>query len=118
MEQLLEKDIVFKIFRHNINTINKSINVNFFRKMSNVFFEKCEKKFYDVIFIDADHTYKSVKEDILNSLKFIQEDGIICGDDLNLQLHEIDKDNAKKINKDFICDPKTKKIFTQVLLCG
>ena len=112
MEQLLEKDIVFKIFKHNINTINKSINVNFFRKMSNVFFEKCEKKFYDVIFIDADHTYKSVKEDILNSLKFIQEDGIICGDDLNLQYDEIDKDNAKKNHdKDFICDPKTKRNF-------
>ncbi len=112
MEKLLEKDIVFKIFKHNINTINKSINVNFFREMSNVFFEKCEKKFYDVIFIDADHTYKSVKEDILNSLKFIQEDGIICGDDLNMQYDEIDKDNAKKNHdKDFICDPKTKRNF-------
>ncbi len=112
MEELLEKDVVFKIFKHNISTINKSINVNFFRKMSNDFFNEWKNKIYNIIFIDADHTYNAVKEDISNSLNHIQEDGIICGDDLNLQYHEIDVDNAKKNHdKDFITDPKTTKNF-------
>ena len=42
----------------------------------------------------------------------MKEGGIICGDDLNLQLHEIDQNNAlKNKHKDFIEDPLTKKNF-------
>ena len=37
MEQLLEKDVVFKIFQHNINTIKNLNDVQFFRKLSETF---------------------------------------------------------------------------------
>ena len=55
--------------------------------------------YYDVVFIDADHTYGPVRKDITESLRLIKDGGIICGDDLNLQFHEVDKNNAK-LNKD------------------
>ena len=80
--------------------------------MSNDFFKELKNKIYNITFIDADHTYNAVKDDIFNSLNYIQEDGIICGDDLNLQYHEIDVDNAKKNHdKDFIIDSKNDKNF-------
>ena len=67
---------------------------------------------FSVVFIDADHTYDYVKNDILNSTRLVQNYGIICGDDLNLQISEIDKNHAiKNMNKDFIKDPKTNKNY-------
>ena len=43
---------------------------------SDVFFET-NKKFYDVIFIDGDHRANQVDKDIINSLKFLKENGTI-----------------------------------------
>ncbi len=112
MEKLLEDDTVFKIFLHNINTIDNSIKINYFRQMSNEFFNSQKSKKYDIIFIDADHTYNSVLNDIKKSLDLINEGGVICGDDLNMQLCEVDKINAKENhNKDFIRDIKTGRNF-------
>lgn len=46
------------------------------RLTSDQFF-KDNKEFFDCIFIDGLHTYEQVKKDIQNSLKFLNENGII-----------------------------------------
>lgn len=46
------------------------------RKTSNDFFNTNEKTF-DLVFIDGLHEYQQVKDDILNSLKFLNKNGII-----------------------------------------
>ena len=46
------------------------------RKTSDAFFLINTDKF-DIIFIDGLHTYDQVKKDIINSVKFLKEDGII-----------------------------------------
>lgn len=46
------------------------------RCTSDIFFENNNKNF-DIIFIDGLHEYEQVKKDILNSLKFLNKDGII-----------------------------------------
>lgn len=43
--------------------------------------EPCEK--FDVIFIDADHSYEGVKKDYLNALKHINDSGLIIFHDIN-----------------------------------
>ena len=111
MESLLEKDVVYHIFKHNVKTISNKIKVITHRKFSDDFFKE-NNETYDLIFIDADHSYDSVLKDIQNAKKFIKDDGIICGDDLNLQLHQVDMNFAElNKSKDFIQDPKTKKNF-------
>jgi hypothetical protein len=48
----------------------------------------------------------------LNSEVLVKNGGYQCGDDLDLQLHQIDIANALKFsNKDYIVDPKTKSYF-------
>tara|TARA_B100001057_G_scaffold350356_1_gene351836 strand:- start:879 stop:1592 length:714 start_codon:yes stop_codon:yes gene_type:complete len=46
------------------------------RKTSDQFFSS-NKEFFDCIFIDGLHEFKQVRRDILNSLKFLNEGGII-----------------------------------------
>ena len=112
MENLLESNFAYEAFLHNIGILQDKINVNHIKGKSEVILPQIKEKQYDIIFIDADHTYNPVKTDIYNSLKLLKEGGIICGDDLNLQMHEVDNIFAKKNrDKDFINDPKTKKNY-------
>ena len=54
------------------------------RKTSDEFFLG-NKSIFDLIYIDGNHLFEFVKRDILNSLKFITEDGIIVLDDYALK---------------------------------
>src|SRR5262245_40930792 len=68
--------------------------------------------FFDVVFIDADHSYQAVVRDLRPSLDLVKEGAILCGDDLNLQLDECDSDFAKAHSEvDFIRDLKTGRNF-------
>ncbi len=40
-----------------------------------------EKKYFDIVFVDAEHDYDNVKKDILMWEPLIKENGIICGHD-------------------------------------
>ena len=46
-------------------------------RMTSDDFFKINKSKFDLIFIDGLHTYNQVKKDILNSIKFLNKDGII-----------------------------------------
>tara|TARA_B100000989_G_scaffold132112_1_gene98063 strand:- start:3623 stop:4300 length:678 start_codon:yes stop_codon:yes gene_type:complete len=46
------------------------------RKTSNEFFSD-NKKFFDIVFIDGLHEYEQVKKDIINSLKFLNQNGVV-----------------------------------------
>ena len=51
----------------------------------------------DIIFIDADHSFKSVKEDFKNSLKLLNEFGVII-------LHDTDPISEKYLDKGYCGD--------------
>ena len=58
------------------------------RKTSDVFFKDNNEKF-DLIFIDGLHIYNQVKKDILNSIKFLNDNGLIL-------VHDCMPDNLGK----------------------
>ena len=58
------------------------------RKTSDVFFKDKNEKF-DLIFIDGLHIYNQVKKDILNSIKFLNDNGLIL-------VHDCMPDNLGK----------------------
>jgi predicted O-methyltransferase YrrM len=108
MEQSLGSDAAYNIFLHNIRTVPETITCQHLRGASDNVLPILADGSFDVIFIDADHTYEPVKRDIQNSLRLIKDGGIICGDDLNLQMHDVDQAHAKENgDRDFIKDPKT-----------
>jgi predicted O-methyltransferase YrrM len=48
--------------------------------------------YYDIIFIDGDHRYKTTKADIWNSFPLVRVGGILCGDDLQIEFPEVDRE--------------------------
>lgn len=112
MEQSLGSDAAYNIFLHNIKTLPSTLRCQHLRGQSDHILPLLKPGSFDVVFIDADHTYEPVKKDILLSMPLVKEGGVICGDDLNLQMHEVDQKNAKENGeRDFIKDPKTGRNF-------
>jgi predicted O-methyltransferase YrrM len=108
MEQALGTEAAYQLFSHNTSTIPKTITCQHLRGQSDSILPLLRPNTFDIIFIDADHAYTPVLRDIKNALDLVKEGGIICGDDLNLQLHTVDKDNTvKNAEADFIKDSKT-----------
>lgn len=107
MEQALSTETAYQLFLHNISTIPESIICQHLRGNSQHILPMLRQKSFDVIFIDGDHSYSAVKKDILNALDLVKEGGIICGDDLNLQLSQVDEVITRQESEtDFIKDKK------------
>lgn len=59
---------------------------------------------FDLIYIDGDHKYKAVKEDIVQAKKLINRKyGLVCGDDLEIMpTSNLIEEAKKNLNIDFI----------------
>ena len=71
-------DIVYKNCSENLNRLNKSYNL--IKDTSHNFFQNNNKKF-NVIYIDGSHLYEDVKKDFINSMKCLDDGGILICDD-------------------------------------
>lgn len=105
MKKALKKNKIFKLFLHNILSSNISENISILRgstiEMTNVLKENS----FDIVFIDGNHAYEFVKADLDLTSKLVKNNGILCGDDLELQFNEVDQEqllNNKR--KDVIKD--------------
>ena len=112
MELALSSDTAYQLYLHNVRTLPSTIVCQHFRGKSEHILPLLAQKSFDIVFIDGDHTFQAVTNDICHSLPLIKEGGIICGDDLNLQLSQVDQAHAlKHASQDFINDPKTGRNF-------
>lgn len=109
MDNALSSGKNFELFMHNIKAAGHNDIIIPFKGWSNELLPLLGNEKFDLVFIDGSHTYASVLKDINNSVSLVTEGGIICGDDLELQLSQLDVEHAKKHTKmDYIIDPKTK----------
>ncbi len=112
MENALSSEAAYQLFSHNINTLPKTMTAQHLRGKSDNILPLLRENTFDIIFIDADHAYTPVLKDIKNSLALVKDGGIICGDDLNLQLSQVNKENTiKHAEDDFIKDPNTNRNY-------
>tara|TARA_B100001093_G_scaffold516086_1_gene594018 strand:- start:5842 stop:6432 length:591 start_codon:yes stop_codon:yes gene_type:complete len=68
------------LFKENIKKSKNSNKIKHHRSTSDVFFNN-NNKMFDFIYVDGNHEPKYIENDIKNSLKFINNNGIIWFDD-------------------------------------
>ena len=112
MHEALNRGDIFKLFLHNIRASGYHPLVKVMRGRASDILPLLKPETFDLVFVDGAHDYAGVSADLKNTPPLIREGGIICGDDLELQLAAIDvhyaEDNAAI---DYVCDPKTGKWY-------
>lgn len=97
-----------KLFWHNMRAIEVIDRLKVHKGYSSLVLPTLAQDSVDIVFIDGNHLYQYVKQDILDSLKLLRKGGVICGDDLPRQSSEIrDKFKCKwaiEKNQQFIVD--------------
>jgi predicted O-methyltransferase YrrM len=69
-------------FQLTINNLRPLLDkINIVQKASIEASKLMPNEYFDIVYIDASHDYKSVKEDILHWLPKVRQGGVICGDD-------------------------------------
>ncbi len=97
MSLAIELNIAYTLFQHNCKCCNIEHLVEVKRGTSQDILAKLiDGKKFDVIYIDGDHRYEAVVGDILMAKKLLASGGILCGDDLEKQVHEVDLDILQK----------------------
>ena len=81
--QKIQDEYYFNLIDYFKKNISENV-VEIHRKTSDEFFLK-NKNTFDLIYIDGNHLFEFVKNDIFNSLKYISDEGIIVLDDYALK---------------------------------
>lgn len=112
IRQALEDDKAFHLFLHNIKSSGHSDIVSYLRMPTEQALRLFAHESFDLVYIDADHSYAAVNRDIEMSKHLVKQGGLIAGDDLELQCKDVDLKNARAAaDMDYIVDPKTQKSF-------
>jgi Flp pilus assembly protein TadD/predicted O-methyltransferase YrrM len=112
MSAALSAGQVFDLFMHNIRVCKHEDLILPFKGSSDEILPLFGEGRFDLVFIDGDHTYPRVLEDIRKSSSLVVEGGFLCGDDLELQISQADQNHAElNKHKDYILDPRTKVNF-------
>ena len=87
-EAVPNPDLVYSIFLTNMADQISIDKLTIVRMSTDLAFESYFRPMdpypaFDMVFIDANHSYEYVKRDILNYRQLIRPGGILCGHDLN-----------------------------------
>lgn len=113
MKSAFEDDGIFRLFNHNIRCSGNADMVLPFRGKSCDLMKMFSPGYFDTVYVDGDHTYQACHQDILDGMKLVKEGGILCGDDLELQYHEVDEAYLRQVAQEHDCvmDPKTQSFY-------
>lgn len=112
MEKALQTGEILELFYHNIKTSGCSDIVHTLRGTSRDIMPLLKEEQFDFIYVDGDHSYDSVFEDITLAKQLLKQGGILCGDDMELTVDQVDfAHSVQNKQSDFIKDPKTGDYF-------
>lgn len=97
LQEFAESNSVYNIFVNNMRELGLYHNVQVMYTDSNNAHSNISNNSYDLLFIDAGHTYSQVKNDLINYIPKVKKGGIICGHD-----YESDTFDEAHINEDYV----------------
>jgi hypothetical protein len=89
MGEAAKSGAIWELFCHNIRACGMVGRIVVMQGDSLVLLPRLPSASFDLAYIDGDHRYDWVKRDIINTKALIRDGGIICGDDLEIQLHQL-----------------------------
>jgi predicted O-methyltransferase YrrM len=99
---------ILDLFRHNVRAAGFEDTVVPVIGASQDVLPLLGQSSFDLVFIDADHRYSRAGRDLALAAPLVAENGILCGDDLELQLDEVDRGFTRaECQRDFVPDPRT-----------
>lgn len=111
MTRLAESGLAYQLFLHNARCGPASSPIRHFRGVSADVLPYLADRSFDVVYIDGDHAYDRVRADLLQGDRLVRDGGFLCGDDLELQWHDVDQENtARRSGADMTYDPKTRSV--------
>jgi len=99
-----------KIYQQVVNKFSKKKGVQIHREFSNAVFSSFEDEYFDWVYVDGNHNYEFVLQDLRNYASKIKNNGYLTGDDYLWTSPELNGDlPVKRAVNDFI---KENKSFT------
>ncbi len=108
MWKALHDDSIYELFLHNIAAAGHLDIVLPFRGPSTEVLPAFPRGYFDIVFVDGNHAYAAVSADLKLAAAHVKDGGLLCGDDLELQVQEIDQAYARtQTESDYIRDPRS-----------
>ncbi len=95
INEALSNDEPYGVFLQNTQHLPLKVDLTVRRGWSSDVLPTLSLESFDLVYIDGDHSYQGVSADIEASGTLVNDGGIICGDDLELQAHQVDALIAK-----------------------
>jgi predicted O-methyltransferase YrrM len=108
MASATRRDAIVRLFHHNVRSAGQSDIVHALRGTSDECLPMLRDAWFDLVFIDGDHSYEAVKRDLANASRLVRQGRILSGDDLDLQFDELrESDLRSQLTYDFPLDPSS-----------
>jgi predicted O-methyltransferase YrrM len=108
MNDMAKTDLAYHLFLHNVRTGAPGAKVDHLRGTSADLPSRFPNGHFDLIYIDGSHYYDDVLADLRICDGLLRDGGILCGDDLEVQVGEIERSATDgRTREDFVRDPKT-----------
>lgn len=112
MHGLIRSGLALALFSHNVRCGPPGIAIRHIHAASAGALARLAGQKFDLIYIDGNHQYEAVLNDLKGSLPLLEKRGVICGDDLDLQIGEVDEAvAAAHPHADIIIDPASGEVF-------
>jgi predicted O-methyltransferase YrrM len=76
-----------KIFEDNLQSLDLLKRIKIINLPSDLAVQQFPDEYFDVVFLDADHRYKWIKEDINRWLPKVKKGGLLCGHDCEVVIN-------------------------------
>lgn len=112
MESLAHAGLAYDLFLHNTKFAAPGVEVRHLRGSLADYERFLKDGSFDLVYVDGSHYHEDVLNDLRLAERLVRTGGILCGDDLELQLDECAAEIARANPRtDFIADPRSGAMF-------
>jgi predicted O-methyltransferase YrrM len=100
----------FAEFQDNIARAGAAGSIDIRRGFSDDILPSLAPESFDIIYIDGDHSYAQVRQDLANAAPLVRDGGLLCGDDLEVLFSECNQALCLKwaeLGAEYVRDPAT-----------